>query len=325
MPISIGMIERKLKDGEFENLSELEGYFKRMIANAKEYFPRSSSTFDDAERVRKAVSNYMTKTNPAYQDRNYQAMPTPLPEDEDQDAEGEEEDPAADEENDDGGEEEDDVDAEADADEDTKEEPAAEDDEADEDGEGAEDDEDEAVGRRGSRKRSIILKRRGPGRSARNSMSTPQQTPRKSISARPDREYEDTPYKGLSFQQAQEKIVEEMLRHEEPEYAHFDPSFMKKIAIANRARSYDSAYFEPFVNLPPRALKDYYKMISDPLSLKKLQKQVKGIHGRQEATGVSEYKSWATFEEKTKLLWENAYYFNEEDSEIYSLAQELEV
>ena len=79
------------------------------------------------------------------------------------------------------------------------------------------------------------------------------------------------------------------------------------------------------MNLPPRALKDYYKVIKDPLSLKKLQKLVKGIQGRHEATGVTEFKTWAIFEEKTRLLWDNAYYYNEEGSDIFSIAQDLEV
>ena len=300
LPISLEIIENKLKNGEFKNLSQLEGYFKRMIANAKEYYPRSSSNFDDAERVRKAVSNYMTKTNPAYQNGNYQAVPTPLPEDGEENAE------------------------EGDAEEENGQEEADGEEEGEEEEEEEEEDEEEKTL---SRKRSIILKRRVPSRSARNSLSTPQSTPRKSVSARPDHEYENVPYKGLSFQQAQEKIIEEMLRHEEPEYVSNMDMRKGRGARAQllTVHSYDSAYFEPFVNLPPRALKDYYKMIEDPLSLKKLQKQVKGIHGRHDATGVSEYKSWALFEEKAKLLWENAYYFNEEDSEIYALAQELEV
>lgn len=66
-------------------------------------------------------------------------------------------------------------------------------------------------------------------------------------------------------------------------------------------------------------------MITEPLSLKKLQKLVKGIQGRGDVGGVSQFKSWAAFEEKAKLLWENAYYYNEEGSEIYELAQDLEV
>jgi hypothetical protein len=71
-------------------------------------------------------------------------------------------------------------------------------------------------------------------------------------------------------------------------------------------------------------LKDYYKMISDPLSLRKLQKMVKGVQGRGEPTNVTEFKTWASFEDKAQLLWTNAYYYNEEGSEIYELAQELE-
>ncbi len=51
----------------------------------------------------------------------------------------------------------------------------------------------------------------------------------------------------------------------------------------------------------------------------------KGVHGRGDATGVSDFKTWAAFEEKSKLLWNNAYFYNEEGSEIYELAQELEV
>lgn len=71
-------------------------------------------------------------------------------------------------------------------------------------------------------------------------------------------------------------------------------------------------------------MKDYYRVVTDPLSLKKLQKMVKGVHGRNDVSGVSEFKSWAAFEEKSKLLWTNAYFYNEEGSEIYELGQELE-
>ena len=88
------MIERKLKDSEFKSLSELEGYCKRMISNAKEFYPRSSEIFEDAERLRKAVSNYMTKKNPAYHVRGYQAVPTPFPDEdgaEDEEDDGDEE------------------------------------------------------------------------------------------------------------------------------------------------------------------------------------------------------------------------------------------
>ncbi|KAI1040563.1 hypothetical protein LB505_005736 [Fusarium chuoi] len=60
------------------------------------------------------------------------------------------------------------------------------------------------------------------------------------------------------------------------------------------------------------------------MSIRKLQKAVKGFHGRGGSTGVSDFKSWAAFEEKAKLLWTNAYFYNEEGSEIYLVAQDLE-
>ncbi|KID84615.1 Bromodomain protein [Metarhizium guizhouense ARSEF 977] len=288
MPICLTSIEEKLNKGGFKNLAELESYFKRMIANAKEFYPRSSTVFEDAERVRKALSNYMTKTNPAYQTRNYQAVPTPLPpedgeeveeeeEEGDEDAEGEDE-PAQEQEDEDGEEEE-------------EEEEEAE-------GEGDEGDDEEPA----SRRRSIILKR-SRGRPSRDLTSHTNSPRRARPAGRPDQEYKNVPFKGLNFQQAQEKIVEELLRYKEPEY---------------------EGYFEPFVNLPPRALRDYYRVISDPLSLKKLQKEVLGIQGRGDPTGISDFKSWNALAERAKLLWNNAYFYNEEGSEIYELAQELE-
>jgi Bromodomain len=85
------------------------------------------------------------------------------------------------------------------------------------------------------------------------------------------------------------------------------------------------AYFEVFINLPPRSLKDYYAIIKEPLSIKKLQKFVKGVRGREDPSGVSEFKSWNQFEEKARLLWENARTYNEDGSDIYELASELEV
>lgn len=275
MPISLETIEEKLNNGQFKNLAQLESYFKRMIANAKEFYPRSSAVFDDAERVRKALSNYMTKNNPAYQKRGYQAVPTPLPPENGEEAEEEEEED----------EEDDDEDAEGE--------------EAEQEGREEEEEEEEPA----SRRRSIILKRIGSGRPSRNSTSYADSPRRAKASSRPDHEYYNVPFKGLTFQQAQEKVVEELLRYKEPEY---------------------EGYFEPFVNLPPRSLRDYYRVVADPLSLKKLQKEVLGVQGRGDPTGTSDFKNWNAFEERAKLLWSNAYFYNEEGSEIHDLAQELE-
>jgi hypothetical protein len=39
-----------------------------------------SDIYEDAERIRKLVYNYMRIHNPAYEDTTYQAFPTPIPE-----------------------------------------------------------------------------------------------------------------------------------------------------------------------------------------------------------------------------------------------------
>lgn len=51
-----------------------------MIVNAKAYNDKSSMIYEDAERLRKTMSNWMTRFNPAYKDGNYTAVATPLPE-----------------------------------------------------------------------------------------------------------------------------------------------------------------------------------------------------------------------------------------------------
>jgi hypothetical protein len=84
--------------------------------------------------------------------------------------------------------------------------------------------------------------------------------------------------------------------------------------------------FEPFIILPSRTdYKDYYRVISHPVSLKSLQKKVKGATGRNAATGVSEFKSWAAFEDEASYIWKNAYSYNEDGSDIFVLAKDLEV
>src|SRR6266498_5235381 len=50
-----------------------------MVKNAKDYNDKSSAIFADAERIRKLLSNFMVKHNPAYQDPSYSAVPTPIP------------------------------------------------------------------------------------------------------------------------------------------------------------------------------------------------------------------------------------------------------
>ena len=201
MPISLRVIEQKLLDYEFANMSELESFFKRMVTNAKEFYHKGSENFEDAERVRKALSNYMTKTNPAYklipgyscQATPIPAVPNPTPKeaphDDDDDAEGEE-------------------DAEADED--------AEGEEVEPDNGGRdreeEDEEEEGGEEEAESRKRIVLKRRGNGRSSRTVSSPAPRSSGRGQRSRLDHEYEDVPYQGLGFQQAQEKIVEELIR-----------------------------------------------------------------------------------------------------------------
>lgn len=50
-----------------------------MVSNAKSFNQKTSQIYSDAEKVRKLVSNFMVERNPAYQDKNYQAVATPIP------------------------------------------------------------------------------------------------------------------------------------------------------------------------------------------------------------------------------------------------------
>jgi len=79
MPMSINIVEAKLKNGEYATMTALESDLKRMVQNAKDYNSSKSDIFEDAERIRKALSNFMPKHNPAYQDPDYRAIPTPIP------------------------------------------------------------------------------------------------------------------------------------------------------------------------------------------------------------------------------------------------------
>ena len=79
MPMSINIAEAKLNNGEYSTMTDLESDLKRMVQNAKDYNSSKSDIFEDAERIRKALSNFMSKHNPAYQDPEYRAIPTPIP------------------------------------------------------------------------------------------------------------------------------------------------------------------------------------------------------------------------------------------------------
>ncbi|KAL1882150.1 hypothetical protein Daus18300_000635 [Diaporthe australafricana] len=302
MPVSLRVIERRLYRHELADMTQLESWMKRMVNNAKDFYSRGSQTYEDAERVRKATSNYMVKTNPAYKKiPNYAASPAPAPPDWDVDAEIAAEDmpseqaasdmasrpaqppqtqhPTGEEDAEGEDEEMPDADAEGEAD----------------DGEAADGD---AGVSRGSNTR-IVLKRRG----ARSDETEDTPDARSASDNKGGAQFSEVPYQGLNFQQAQEKLVDELSTRQEEDD--------------------EWPYFEPFINLPPKSLKDYYQLIDEPMSLKKLWRAIKGMVGRAGATGISEFKNWAALEEKASLLWSNAFYYNEEGSEIFELAKEL--
>jgi hypothetical protein len=53
---------------------------KRLISNAKSYNSKTSEVFSDAEKVRKMLSDFMRKNNPAYINPNHVTYPTATPE-----------------------------------------------------------------------------------------------------------------------------------------------------------------------------------------------------------------------------------------------------
>jgi Bromodomain len=72
-------IQARLEDGEYETMEKLEADLKRLVQNAKDFNATRSEVYEDAERIRKALSNFMPKHNPAYLDPNYRAYATPIP------------------------------------------------------------------------------------------------------------------------------------------------------------------------------------------------------------------------------------------------------
>ncbi|QSZ29692.1 hypothetical protein DSL72_004209 [Monilinia vaccinii-corymbosi] len=272
MPIAFDTIQEKLDNYEFATLSELESFFKRLVKNAKDYNERDSIIHRDAERIRKAVVKFMTDNNPEYKTNpGLKLEPTPIWPAEPVEPKSVEPKPAE-----------------------SAPVPTPQDD-SDVDAEG----EPEDFGEEVKNEPQPIVKRRG--RPPKNPGA-----PRKSTTpAVSDSQYAGVSFAGLTFQQAQEKIIADVLSHKE------DPS--------------DEFFaFEPFVALPPRSLKDYYHVIPNPHCLKDLQKRVKGTYGGKNATGVSDFKTWAALEEDASLIWKNAYHYNEDGSEIFVLATELE-
>ena len=79
LPVALDTIEEKLKRDAYPTITALESDFKRLVDNAKSYNEQGSQIYEDAERMRKLIYNYMKGNNPAYKDPGYQAFPTAIP------------------------------------------------------------------------------------------------------------------------------------------------------------------------------------------------------------------------------------------------------
>ncbi|KAL9093910.1 MAG: hypothetical protein Q9165_003833 [Trypethelium subeluteriae] len=240
LPIAINTVEGKLERKEYPNLSAIESDVKRMVNNAKSYNDRSSSIFADAERIRKMLSNYMVKKNPAYKDPNYIAYPTPIPA-------------------------------------------------------------HLSNGTQPTNGSTPTTKSSGKGTSTPATASPAPVRPSPGL-LDPEQLLENPDFTGKTFQQAQDQIVVELIKHQDD----------------------GLEIYTPFVTLPPRSLADYYQVIKTPVSLNTVRKRVRGQQGRNQPTGITELKSWDSFEQEMSLIWRNAREYNEDGSDISNLSFDLE-
>ncbi|KAI5366470.1 putative bromodomain-containing protein [Septoria linicola] len=274
LPISISMIEEKLQTNAYATVSALESDFKRMIQNAKDYNEPKSEIYEDAERIRKLIYNYMKINNPAYSDSNYSAVATPIPGLTKITLTNGSHHPQA-------------VQPPP-----TKAAPTPK------------PVKDERPAKEDSSGFRISLGPRGSDKVAEKASEPP--SDRKSSvapSVADGGEDESMDFTGKTFQQAQEMIIAEMIRYTDEEGLEI---------------------FTPFVFLPSRSLVDYYRYIKHPVSLKSVQKRVRGQHGRNAPTGISDFKTWDTFEQEVSFIWRNARDYNEDGSDMYALAGDLE-
>ncbi|KGO43723.1 Bromodomain [Penicillium expansum] len=111
-------------------------------------------------------------------------------------------------------------------------------------------------------------------------------------------------FEGDSIQTAQDKIMSELTRLKDSE-------------------GQEVAY--PFIGKPDRNLyRDYYEIIQHPVSLRSIQKRVRGTDSRKNSSKTTAYPTWQSFEEEVSYVWRNAREYNEDDSDISILAGVLE-
>ncbi|OQE66668.1 hypothetical protein PENNAL_c0181G03781 [Penicillium nalgiovense] len=117
--------------------------------------------------------------------------------------------------------------------------------------------------------------------------------------AEPEADFEDD-----TLQSAQDKIMSELTRLKDSD-------------------GQDVSY--PFIGKPDRNLyRDYYEIIQHPVSLRSIQKRVRGTDSRKNLSKTTAYPTWQSFEEEVSYVWRNAREYNEDDSDISILAGVLE-
>jgi chromatin structure-remodeling complex subunit RSC4 len=70
--------------------------------------------------------------------------------------------------------------------------------------------------------------------------------------------------------------------------------------------------------------KDYYEVIQHPVSLRSIQKHVRSTDNKKNLTKSIAFPTWQSFEDEMEFVWRNAREFNEDGSEIFTLAGVLE-
>ncbi|KAJ5246958.1 hypothetical protein N7468_001941 [Penicillium chermesinum] len=122
--------------------------------------------------------------------------------------------------------------------------------------------------------------------------------------AEQDKGDESEGFQGDSLQAAQDKILSELTRLKDSD-------------------GEDVSY--PFTGKPDRnAYRDYYEIIQHPVSLRSIQKKVRGTDTRKKGTKMTAFPTWHAFEEEVSYIWRNAREYNEDGSEISKLAGVLE-
>ena len=216
--ISSFNLQGKLKHREYATVTQLESDLKRLIYNAKTYNSKTSDIFSNAEKLRKMLATQMNRINPAYHDGSgYTPFPTPIPEKKDNATPKKENGTISDN------------------DKETAEASVDNVEEADGETAGAKSNiifekiDDKAVGASGSKADENDIDADGetdPEESAEKPQPSVTSVANDSITRRAsstpaDQDNVDTErgFEGLSFQEAQEKIVGELIQRKDDEYA----------------------------------------------------------------------------------------------------------